>query len=288
MKPLINALGSSPHTCNYSQRYTLRWASSRGIRHQGLRQQMEVLFCWHLLPRKDSCKPGLQGSRMPCMGRLIMQTTMMLTWLGLPSFHLLRRGTEPWSLWIFNIFSTYLNHRFFFKITGIERFNFKKGFSGMSLWELGTKSFNKLKPEFIHEIHFCFTSFTRVRATSCKWGVPKTKLPPVLKTAEVRAARSSPRLPTPWTAARLFNGTCFYGQEDWKERARWQMAGLACLPPTEGGPQEKRSRQIQQRWAGVNVGVKGGGLCGQLANLGPYAGLFRLPTLKWNSLKTTS
>ena len=37
------------------------------------------------------------------------------------------------------------------------------------------------------------------------------------------------------------------------------MAGLACPPPMEGGPQEKRSRQIQQRWAGVNVGVKGGG-----------------------------
>lgn len=37
----------------------------------------------------------------------------------------------------------------------------------------------------------------------------------------------------------------------------------------------------------VNVGVKGG-LCGQLANLGPYVGLFHLPTLKCNSLKTTS
>lgn len=36
------------------------------------------------------------------------------------------------------------------------------------------------------------------------------------------------------------------------------MAGLACPPPTEGGPQEKWGRQLQQLWAGVNMGVKEG------------------------------
>lgn len=45
IKPLINALGSSPHTCNYSQRYALCWPLSRNIRHQATQQQMEAGFC---------------------------------------------------------------------------------------------------------------------------------------------------------------------------------------------------------------------------------------------------
>lgn len=73
-----------------------------------------------------------------------------------------------------------------------------------------------MKSILLQEIHMC-------KAMTCKWGIHKkiTTLALMLKTAEICVPEvKSHGPPYLWTVASHINGTCFYGQEDWKESAK--------------------------------------------------------------------